>query len=173
VDLLVAAFAAVAAAEPRARLLLVGGGPAEAALRDRVAQPDLAGRAALTGRLPRLEGLALLRGADLFAFASRTETQGLVLAEALACGLPVVAIDGPGVGDSVRDGVDAVVVAAEPDGDRAERLGAGIGALVADAARRRALADAASAGAGRFDVGVRVAEVVALYREVTSGGRVA
>jgi glycosyltransferase involved in cell wall biosynthesis len=173
VELLVDAFAAAVAAEPRARLLLVGGGPAESALRDRVARPDLAGRAALTGRLPRLEGLALLRGADLFAFASGTETQGLVLAEALACGLPVVAVDGPGVGDSVRDGVDGVIVAAQPDGDRAERLASAIDALATDAERRRTLAEAASTGAMRFDVAARVAEVVSLYREVTGAAPVA
>ena len=114
VELLVEAFAQVAAEEPAARLLLVGGGPSEAGLRERAARPDLAGRVYLTGMRPRQEALALIKGADLFVAASRTETQGLVLAEALAAGLPVVALDGPGVADSVRNEVDGLVVPAEP-----------------------------------------------------------
>ncbi len=118
VELLVDAFAAVAADEPAARLLLVGGGPSEAALRRRAERPDLAGRVHLTGMRPRQEALALVKAADLLATASRTETQGLVLAEALAAGLPVVALSGPGVADSVRDGVDGLVVPAEPADER-------------------------------------------------------
>jgi glycosyltransferase involved in cell wall biosynthesis len=166
VELLVDAFALAAGVDPDMRLLLVGGGPSEAALRDRATRPDLAGRLHLSGQLPRREAISLIRGADLFAFASRTETQGLVLAEALAAGLPVVAIDGPGVRDSVRDGVDGVVVPAEPAGERAVRLAGAIGALAADATRREALAAAADSGAERFEAARRVEEIVALYREV-------
>lgn len=43
---------------------------------------------------------------DIFVFASRTETQGLVVAEAMAAGLPVIAVDGPGIGDVVEDFVN-------------------------------------------------------------------
>ncbi|HEX9634589.1 MAG TPA: glycosyltransferase [Candidatus Limnocylindria bacterium] len=166
VDLLVDAFALAAGVDPEMRLLLVGGGPSEAALRDRGTRADMAGRLHLSGQLPRREAISLIRGADLFAFASRTETQGLVLAEALAAGLPVVALDGPGVRDSVRDGVDGVIVPAEPAADRTVRLAAAIGALAADHPRREALAAAAGSGADRFDAKRRVEEVLALYREL-------
>jgi glycosyltransferase involved in cell wall biosynthesis len=43
---------------------------------------------------------------DVLAFASKSETQGMVLAEAMTAGLSVVALDGPGVRDIVRDGVN-------------------------------------------------------------------
>jgi glycosyltransferase involved in cell wall biosynthesis len=171
VALLVESFALAAADHPRLRLLLVGGGPAEEALRQRAAAPDLAGGVGLSGRLPRLEALALARGADLFAFASRTETQGLVLAEALAAGLPVVAVDGPGVADSVRDGVDGVVVAGGPDGEVAERLARAMAELASDAPRRAELARAAAAGADRFDLSRRIEQVVGLYRSVIAARR--
>lgn len=166
IDLLVDAFALAAGVDPDMRLLLVGGGPSERDLRDRATRPDLAGRVHLTGQLPRAEAISVIRGADLFAFASLTETQGLVLAEALVAGLPVVALEGPGVRDSVRDGVDGVLVPAAPTADRAVRLAAAIGALAADAPRRAGLAAAAELGAGRFESGRRVEEMVALYREV-------
>jgi glycosyltransferase involved in cell wall biosynthesis len=171
VALLVEAFALGAAGDARLRLLLVGGGPVEAGLRQRAAASDLAGRVAITGRLPRLEALALARGADLFAFASRTETQGLVLAEALAAGLPVVAVAGPGVRDSVRDGVDGMVLAGGPDADVAERLAAALVALAGDPSRRAELAAAAAADADRFDLSRRIAEMVALYRTVVAAAR--
>jgi glycosyltransferase involved in cell wall biosynthesis len=164
VALLVEAFALAAAREPRLRLLLVGGGPAESGLRERAAAPDLAGRVAITGRLPRHEALAFARGADLFAFASRTETQGLVLAEALAAGLPVLAVAGSGVADSVRDGVDGVVVSRGADGEVAGRFADALVALATDAARRARLAAAARKGAERFDVAQRIGQVVDLYR---------
>lgn len=171
VDLVLDAFADAAAAEPRMRLLLVGGGPSEESLRRRAAEPDLAGRVHLTGQRPRPEALALIKGADLFAAASRTETQGLVLAEALAVGLPVVALDGPGVADSVRDGIDGLVVAAEPAGERRRRLAETLGRLGGDADRRAALGTAAAAGAGRLSVSARIDAMLALYRELLAERR--
>lgn len=171
VEVLVDAFALAARVDPALRLVLVGGGPSEAALRDRATRPDLAGRLHLTGQLPHLDGISLIRAADLFAFVSLTETQGLVLAEALAGGLPVVALDGPGIADSVRDGVDGLVVAAEPAESRTARVAAAVGALAADSPRRKAMAIAAAEGAIRFDAAGRVAEVVALYREALADGR--
>jgi 1,2-diacylglycerol 3-alpha-glucosyltransferase len=163
---LLQAVALAAAREPRLRMLLVGGGSYEAALRARAAAPDLRGRVAFTGGLPRLEALALVKGADFFAFASQTETQGLVLTEALACGLPVVALEGPGVLDSITDGLDAIVIPKQPTRDRTAELGAAIAALALDPARRAALARAARPSALRADVDVRLATMAALYDQV-------
>lgn len=169
-EVILDAMARVAATVERSRLLVIGGGPSEADLRRRAAEPDLAGRVAFTGMLPRVEALARLRGADAFAFASRTETQGLVLAEALAAGLPAVAVAGPGVADSVRDGVDGVIVAAEPAATRPDRLGDALASLLTDAPRRAAMAERASADAGRFAVAARVGQVERLYRSVIGSG---
>ena len=166
VELLFDAFAGVAANHASLRLLVVGGGPSEAALRERAAAPDLAGRVHLTGQLPRLEALAIIKGADLFVAASRTETQGLVLAEALCAGLPVVALAGPGVADSVRDGIDGLIVPAEPAGERMMRLGDALRQLVDEPELRATLGAAALAGAPRFSVASRIASMVALYREL-------
>ncbi|MEX1157069.1 MAG: glycosyltransferase [Chloroflexota bacterium] len=169
VELLFDAFAAVAAKVSSLRLLVVGGGPSEAALRERAAAPDLAGRVHLTGQLPRIEALAMIKGADLFAAASRTETQGLVLAEALSAGLPVVALAGPGVADSVRDRIDGLIVPAEPAGERSVRLAAALRQLIDEPELRATLGAAAVEGASRFSVESRIAGVVALYRELLGG----
>ena len=163
-ELILEAFSRVAAAEPDARLLVIGGGPSEGSLRRRGAAADLAGKVAFTGMLPRIEALSRLAGADLFAFASRTETQGLVLAEALAVGLPAVAIEGPGVADSVRDGIDGTIVAAEPVMTRMDRFAAALHDVVADGVRRREMAARAASDADRFAVASRVSEVERVYR---------
>ncbi len=166
VELLMEAFALAAASDSRLRLVLIGDGPAAEIVAARAAAPDLAGRVALPGRLPRLEALAAVAGADLFVFASQTETQGLVLAEALGVGLPVVALAGPGIEDSVRDGVDGVVVRPRSGEAPARALGEAILAVAGDPARRAAMATEALHGAQRFDVARRIDETVALYREV-------
>ncbi len=163
-EVILEALASVAASVSDARLLVIGGGPCEEGLRRRAAAPDLVGRVAFTGLLPRVEALSRLAGADLFAFASRTETQGLVLAEALAAGLPAVALEGPGVADSVRDGIDGAIVAAEPAATRIDRLAAALRELVADGERRREMAARAAADADRFAVASRVAQVERVYR---------
>jgi glycosyltransferase involved in cell wall biosynthesis/predicted metal-dependent phosphoesterase TrpH len=86
-DLLADAFLRAHAREPRLRLVLVGGGPEERRLRERVGES-----AVFRGWL---EGDALARAyaaADLFLFASRTDTFGQVVLEAQASGLPVIAV---------------------------------------------------------------------------------
>jgi glycosyltransferase involved in cell wall biosynthesis len=77
--------------------VIVGDGPALAALRR--AYPDVDFRGKLTGK-----ALAdAYRAADVFVFPSRTDTFGIVLIEALACGLPIAAYDVPGPRDIVTD----------------------------------------------------------------------
>lgn len=166
VDVLLDAFAMAARRRPRLRLLLVGGGPAEDDVARRAASAGLADRVHVTGRVPRDEALSLVKACDMFVFASQTETQGLVLAEALAAGLPVAAIEGPGVTETLRPGVDAVIVPADPAGTRSERLGLEIGRLLGDRRRRERMAARAIEGAWRFDAARRVAEVAELYAEV-------
>ncbi len=168
VDLLLNAFGQAALADSRLRLLLIGGGPAEALVSARAVAAGLTDRVRITGMLPRIEALRLVRGADLFAFASRTETQGLVLAEALAAGVPVLALRGPGVGDAVRPGVDGLIVDGPDQPARVAALAGAMTALAADPDRRAAMSAAALAGAVRFDTATRIGEMAALYRELAA-----
>jgi 1,2-diacylglycerol 3-alpha-glucosyltransferase len=56
------------------------------------------------------ELLKLYRNADLFIFTSTIDTQGLVLAEGMSQGLPVIALDGPGQRDIVRNGINGFII---------------------------------------------------------------
>ena len=160
------AVALAATQDPRLRLLVVGGGPSEAGLRARAASSGLAARVLFTGSLSRPAALAWMADADLLLFTSRTETQGLVLAEGLSAGLPAIAVDGPGVRDSIRDGVDGIIVPHLPPGSLVDRLSDTIARLAQDRAGRSAMAKRAGADADRFAVERRVAQVEALYRSI-------
>jgi glycosyltransferase involved in cell wall biosynthesis len=88
------AFASIADHLPGWRLTIAGGGPEREAIRAFVdASPALNARVELTGSFTRAQLADLLGASDFFVYPSRHETFGLVLAEAMSAGLPVVAPD--------------------------------------------------------------------------------
>jgi glycosyltransferase involved in cell wall biosynthesis len=87
----------------KARFLLVGDGPMRDAIRRTFESRRLSARFHQEGVLGEAALSHVYKGMDVFAFASRTETQGMVLTEAMAAGTPVVAIDASGVREVVRD----------------------------------------------------------------------
>lgn len=91
---LIDAFGQIEAAG--ARLLIVGGGPLEASLRDAVQARGLADRIALTGQVASPK--PFYEAADVFVSASEEEGFGLVLIEAMTAGLPVISTDALGGG---------------------------------------------------------------------------
>jgi 1,2-diacylglycerol 3-alpha-glucosyltransferase len=95
---------------PRVRLLLVGRGTQTAALRREAASRGWGDRVELRGGSPPAGLPAYYQAADAFVFASTTETQGLAVLEAMACGLPVVAVRASGVEEIVTDGVSGLLV---------------------------------------------------------------
>jgi glycosyltransferase involved in cell wall biosynthesis len=88
---------------PSAHFLLVGEGRLLSKLRSRFASAGLNSRVHMTGALQGQSLVDAYHAMNGFVFASRSETQGLVLSEAMACGLPTIAIDGSGVRDAVKD----------------------------------------------------------------------
>lgn len=104
------------------RLQLVGSGPLEAALRKQAAALGPAGERIMF--LPPVEDPArVLLASDALALPSLTEGFPLVLAEAMACGLPVVAADcAPGVRVLIRDGVNGLLAGRGDARDFAEQL---------------------------------------------------
>jgi len=143
IGLLIDAFAGVRRRGVRATLVIAGEGPQEAVLRARVAELALQDCVVFTGAVAPAQLGALYRAADAFVFPSTSETQGLVLIEAMAHGVPVVAVDCPVSREVVR-GAAGLLVERSP-----EALAAGIVSLLAapsdERARRRAAALAAAA----------------------------
>jgi glycosyltransferase involved in cell wall biosynthesis len=102
---------------------------------------------------------AVYQAADVFLFASETETQGLVLAEAAACGLPAVAVNAPGCDEVVRDGHTGLLTKSEPPAMAEAAIG-----LLLDADQRRRMAERARLVAeAEFDVRLQIDRTLAVY----------
>jgi glycosyltransferase involved in cell wall biosynthesis len=139
----------------RTRLAIVGDGPHRTALEERARAAGVGARIRFVGALPSAALPDVYASGDAFVFPSTTETQGLVLAEALAAGLRVVASDTPASRDVL----------------------AGRGRLVAPDrfAFAAALDEAVSAGRdesavrlahSRYSVGLQTRRVLDVYRKV-------
>lgn len=88
---------------PQAEFLVVGTGPSELLIRAIFDRAGLTKRLHIVGVLQSVDLINAYHAMDVFAFASRSETQGMVLTEAMAAGLPVVGLDAPGVREVVKD----------------------------------------------------------------------
>ncbi len=106
---LIKAFAKAHGSRPDLRLVIIGDGPDRADLIQFTQELEIAARVEFLGKIPFEEIPHYLSAADLFAFASITETQGLVTLEAIAAGLPVVAVEATGTSDIVRDGMEGFI----------------------------------------------------------------
>ncbi|HEX4619541.1 MAG TPA: glycosyltransferase, partial [Steroidobacteraceae bacterium] len=117
IGFLVRMFRRVLERVPQAVLVIAGEGPARAGLQQQVASLGLAPHVHFAGYLDRDTALLdCYAAADVFAFASRTETQGLVLLEAMAQGTPVVSTAELGTRSILVPGSGALVV---PEDERA------------------------------------------------------
>ena len=91
------------------RMLMVGDGPDKKALEERGRQLGLQENLVFTGTIPNERIAAYFKAADAFLFASKTETQGIVVLEAFAGATPVIAVRASGVEDLVDDGVNGIL----------------------------------------------------------------
>ncbi len=167
VDRVLLAFERVAATLPAARLLLVGQGTEAERLRRLAARLSGGERIRFLGPRPHEALVLCYRAADLFLFASETETQGLVLAEAAACGLPAVAVGAPGCDEVVRDGDTGALTKSDPAalGDAAINL------LLDPERRRRMGARARQIAVEEFDVRRQIERTLAVYAEAAARAR--
>ncbi|NQV35043.1 MAG: glycosyltransferase family 4 protein [Phycisphaeraceae bacterium] len=99
--------------QPEAVFLMVGHGPSAEPIREYLEAQGLNHRVFMPGSLTGRNLADAYHAMNLFAFASRTETQGMVLTEAMAAGVPVVGLDAPGVREVVTDQVNGLLVGEE------------------------------------------------------------
>jgi glycosyltransferase involved in cell wall biosynthesis len=159
IDLLLLAFAELAAEFPDARLLVLGR-DFERGRHARLARAlGLGARVRFAGETAPARARAALRQARVFAFPSRRETWGMALLEALACGAPCVAAR-VGAAAGLRHGRDAWLV--PPSDPRA--LARGLRRVWTDAALRRRLSAAGPRAAARHRWERRAADYERLYR---------
>ncbi len=132
---------------PNTRLLIGGDGPNRESLEALVAELDLADRVTFLGYLKGDDAVAAYHLAHAFIFASTSETQGLVIGEAMAAGLPVIAVEDHAVEDFVISGRTGIITPGRPDD-----LGLAIDQLMGDESRRADLSRSALARASSFSI---------------------
>ncbi|CAM5562298.1 hypothetical protein GCM10010329_69940 [Streptomyces spiroverticillatus] len=164
-DLLLRAFAQVAAVRPDWRLRIYGDGENTVELRALVHELRLHNHVFLMGIADPME--AEWPKGSVAAVTSDLESFGMTIVEAMRCGLPVVSTDCPhGPREIIRDGVDGRLV---PTGD-ADAVARALLGLIEDDGLRRRMGRAALEGAARFDP-ERIAERhAALYAELVARG---
>ena len=142
------------------RLVLVGDGPSRKDLGIKAKELGIAERVRFIGKVPFEEIPALLKAADIFGFASVTETQGLVTMEALAAGLPVAAVNATGTRDVVTDGLDGILT-----DNHADALAEAICRIIDQPDAMESFRIAAEQKAQQFDLNFLAQKMVSVYSQ--------
>jgi glycosyltransferase involved in cell wall biosynthesis/predicted metal-dependent phosphoesterase TrpH len=165
VELLADAFLATRRLDPRVHLVLAGGGPEEEQLRSR-----LGDSATFLGWLKDDDLARVYASADMFMFASQTDTFGQVILEAQASGLPVLSVNDGGPASLIEHGVTGLLVSADADA-----LADALSSLVRAPLLRERLSRAAFAAVGERTWEASLDRLAAGYQlalERRSAGRV-
>lgn len=154
--------------QPRAFFLVVGEGPSAAEIRQRFSERGLNDRLRVTGQLDAQPLADAYHAMDLFAFASQSETQGMVLAEAMTAGVPVVAVDAVGAREVVSNGVNGRLLPSE----EAASFTAALAQVeqLPDDERQQMIATARRTG-DRFSMARSVDRLIDLYQQAAGAGR--
>jgi len=163
--MLLAAFT-YAASECEGFLVLVGSGPEKNALQAAAAAAGIEERVIFAGPRYGSELVNCYHGADLFVFASTTETQGLVLLEAMAAGLPVVAVNASGSREMIEDQKSGILTANHP-----MALAAAMVKLIKNEGFRHQTGAQAAARSLLFSNQAAASRLVDCYRVLLAGRR--
>jgi glycosyltransferase involved in cell wall biosynthesis len=110
IDFLLQVLKRVLEIEPNIIFLIAGDGPERSRLEELTARNRLSDYVRFLGYLSYEELVSCYSAADIFVFASVTETQGIVVGESMAAGTPVVALARMGVVDMMKDGKGGILV---------------------------------------------------------------
>ncbi|MCZ4290309.1 glycosyltransferase [Hoeflea alexandrii] len=153
----------------KAHVLVVGDGPSRPEMQRTLEREGMGHRAHFAGVLKGGALADAYAAMDVFAFSSFSETQGLVLVEAMTTGSPVVALDAPGARDVVTDRLNGRLLDADTDV-------AGFAAALEELAtagesHRQAMRRAALETAADYAIDKTVARTRDYYRRILSGNR--
>jgi len=146
---------------PDALLVITGEGPAEESIKQSIEKLGISNKVRMIGYLDRgHELIACYKAADIFVFASKSETQGLVLLEAMAQGTAVVAIAELGTKSILTEG-EGVLIAKDDINDFADK----VSALLSDAPKRQMIGEKGRQYAQeKWGAGVLAKKVAKFYK---------
>ena len=158
--LFIEAAAIILQKHPDTYFALIGDGPERDSLEKQAKKLGIADRFEFVGRVPYEDVPSYLSAGDLFAYASVTETQGLVTLEALAAGLPVIAVDASGTNETVKDGSDGLLTK-----NSAVALADAMDRVLSDEVLYHQLKEAAQAKAKAWDIKVLSQKLLEIYAQ--------
>jgi glycosyltransferase involved in cell wall biosynthesis len=146
---------------PDALLVITGEGPAEESIKHSIDKLGISNKVRMIGYLDRShELIACYKAADIFVFASKSETQGLVLLEAMAQGTAVVAIAELGTKSILIEG-EGVLIAKDDINDFADK----VSVLLSDAPKRQMIGEKGRQYAQeKWGAGVLAKKVAKFYK---------
>ncbi|MDY6824960.1 MAG: glycosyltransferase [Thermodesulfobacteriota bacterium] len=146
---------------PQAFFLVVGDGPSKKEMQQIFDTENVGSRAIFAGKKAGNDLRNAYKAMDLFVFSSKSETQGMVLAEAMASGLPVVALDASGAREVVKDGKNGRLL---PGDANIETFTTAVSDIMTEPQTMNTYADNASRTAEDFARDICAERVVNLYK---------
>jgi glycosyltransferase involved in cell wall biosynthesis len=146
-----------------ARAVIAGEGTYKTDLQRQISASAMRDRIVLLGNLSPAELQNAYAAFDVFVFTSLTETQGMVVTEAMAAGVPVIALDGPGIREVVRNDVNGNLL---PVADKGAFATAINDLAELSATRRHALKRGAAATAEVFSMSHCIDRLISLYQSL-------
>lgn len=159
IDMILDAMPSVLGSLPAAKLLVIGDGPERAPLEEKVRHDGLSGAVLFAGPRPWAEIPGCYCAGDVFVSASTTETQGLTVLEAMACGVPVLARNDPSYASMIGHGRSGMLF------EHADELAGQIVRVLSDRGFARALAEGAMETVRLYSAETFGERIEALYRE--------
>lgn len=123
----------------KAKLLIIGDGYLAAKLKNMANRENVRKQVIFRGVVEREEVKNYCAAGDIFVYASKSETQGMIITEAMYMGLPVVAVDAPGICDLVQDDINGFLVS-----EQEEEFSEAVEKLISDADLRRKFGEASA-----------------------------
>ena len=161
-DVLMNAFARVIQKIPEAHIVIVGDGTAREKLEKIATKNGFADHAHFTGRVVGDDLPQLYRTGTMFAITSKTETQSIVLMEAMASGLPAVAVKAGAVPELVQHGKNGYIY--EPDDE--ESVARGITRILSDPELREKMSSEAVKRIAKHDISHTLTRMEEIYNIV-------
>ena len=155
------AFSEIRKKADNVKFLVVGDGAIKSELEEMSKNLHFERDIIFTGLVSRDEIVELYQASDLFVFASLTETQGLVAVEAMAAGLPVVAIKASGIEDMVDNGKDGILT-----NDSINEFSNGVLKIINDEDLRKKLSAQAKINSDKFSIKPWIGKMVRLYENL-------
>lgn len=162
IEILLEAFIQLADDVPKAHLVIVGDGTAKPKLEKMAKNAGLSERIHFTGRVIGDDLPQIYRTAKLFAITSKTETQSIVLLEAMATGLPCVAVKAGAIPELVKTGENGFLCEA----DDVDAVANGIKTILTDSKKRQEMSAASTRKVKKHDINYTLTRIEEIYQSV-------